>query len=221
MYFVLTYRKIHNSIRLDGKYRLTDYKRTIVIFWLATALIVFRAVLRNSLIDDFYPVFNTTGIILSILLVAFIIFQTIQAKITIKTASVVKANMEYIYHYLPKTPKELRWFTGLSLSAGICEEIIFRLFLFEFLLDYTHISIALVVVNALFAITHIGSGKQNLFSSFFLGILFSTIYYFTNNIWIVITLHAAIDVHAGIIGYRLSQFERLEARNPAQAHVSE
>lgn len=221
LYFVLTYRKVNNNIKTDGKFRLADYKNTIFIFWLATGLILLHSFLAGNLSLDFYPHFNTTGIILSTLVAAFIVLQAKQSKITAETAPLLRAKMQDIYPYLPKTQKELRWFSWLSISAGICEEIIFRLFLFTFLLQHTHISIAFVLTNIIFAITHIGSGKQNLLTSFIIGFLFSTIYYFTDNIWIAIILHAAIDINAGIIGYSISQFERLETKIPAQAHVSE
>jgi len=62
----------------------------------------------------------------------------------------------------------------------------------------------------IFAITHIGSGKNNLISSFILGSLFSAIYFFTGNIWIAIILHIAIDINAGIPGYRTNKMTNTE-----------
>ncbi|HNP19230.1 MAG TPA: CPBP family intramembrane metalloprotease [Fulvivirga sp.] len=116
--------------------------------------------------------------------------------------------MKDVYHYLPKTKREFNWFIILSISAGICEEIIFRLFLFEYLNENIGLLIAFVLTNIIFALTHIGMGKQNIISSFILGLLFSAIYYFTDNIWIAILLHIAIDINGGILGYRINNFEQ-------------
>ncbi|WP_224996668.1 CPBP family intramembrane glutamic endopeptidase [Cesiribacter sp. SM1] len=215
LYFVLTYRKINSNIRADGRFRLADYKQTIFIFWLITGLILLNSISDNGFGLNFYPHFNTAAIVLSVLVAAFVLFQARQSKVTAETAPLVRDKMKDIYHYLPKSKKELRWFSWLSLSAGVCEEIIFRLFLFTFLLEHTHISIAFVLTNIIFAITHIGSGRQNLITSFILGLLLSAIYYFTDNIWIAIVLHAAIDINAGMLGYSLSRFEHLGHKNPA------
>lgn len=204
-YFVSTHKMTNNKIKSNGKFRLADYKQTIVIFWVLTCLILINLLLDSTLNLDFYPNFNTTSIILSILIMAFIIFQVKQSTVTSENVALIREKMNEMFHYLPHTKTELKWFTLLSISAGFCEEIIFRLFLFTFLIDYTHIIIAFTLPNVIFALTHIGSGKQNLISSFVLGVLFTIIYYFTDNIWLSITLHCAIDVNAGIIGYKVSR----------------
>lgn len=64
---------------------------------------------------------------------------------------------------------------------------------------------AIIAVNILFALTHIWSGPKNLAASFILGILFSAIFYFTGNIWLAVLLHIGIDLHSGLLGYRVAQ----------------
>ena len=132
-------------------------------------------------------------------------FQNKASVITSENAEELKTKLKDIYHYLPGTKKELNWFMFLSLSAGICEEVIFRMFLFEFFSHYVHIILAIIGSNILFAVTHIATGKKNLISAFILGLLFSGIYYYTENIWIAVLLHAAIDLNSGVLGYRLKR----------------
>lgn len=109
--------------------------------------------------------------------------------------------MQDVYHFLPKSKREFKWFNLLSISAGICEEIIFRLFLFSYLLEITNLIVAFVLTNIVFAITHLVSGIKNIIGAFILGIIFTSIYYFTENIWLAIILHIAIDISAGALGY--------------------
>ena len=45
-------------------------------------------------------------------------------------------------------------------------------------------------------------------SSFILGLVFTAIYYFSQNIWLAMLFHAAIDINGGILGYRMSQMEK-------------
>ncbi|NLN33771.1 MAG: CPBP family intramembrane metalloprotease [Flavobacteriaceae bacterium] len=47
---------------------------------------------------------------------------------------------------------------------------------------------------------------KNLVGAFILGLVFSLVYYLTQNIWIVIALHISIDLHAGMLGYRVHRF---------------
>ena len=187
---------------------MVDYKQTILIFWILTVLIVANTFVDKGLTLDFYPNFSTTGIVLAFLITLFIGLQIAQSKVTNETAIAVKDKMKDIYHYLPKSRNEYIWFILLSLSAGICEEIIFRLFMFSFLVENLNLVTAFILTNIVFAITHIGSGKQNLISSFILGLLFTAIYYFTNNIWLPIILHSAIDISAGALGYKTQKLER-------------
>jgi hypothetical protein len=202
LYIVLTYRKVNDSIKSNGKFRIIDYKETIVIFWILTVLIIVNAILYNELRLNFHPTLNTIGIIAAVLISLFIGILIAQPKIRTEDAPAIKDKMNEVYHYLPKTKQELNWFYFLSLSAGICEEIIFRLFMFSYLLENTNLIIAFVLTNVVFALTHIGTGKRNILSAFSLGLLFTTIYYFTDNIWFAIILHSAIDIYGGILGYK-------------------
>ena len=202
-YFVLTHKKTNNQIKIDERFKLADYKRTIFIFWTTTILILINSFYDQGLDLNLYPVFNIVGIVLSVLVILFILFQLKQLVVTYETAPAVRERLGEVYDYLPKTKIELNWFILLSISAGICEEIIFRVFLFSVLVQDAGLIVAFVLTNITFALTHIGSGKQNLLSSFILGLLFTSIYYFTNNIWIVVVLHTAIDINAGVLGYRI------------------
>ena len=207
-YYLLTYKKTNNNIKRDDKFRLIDYKQTILIFWGLAVLILINFFITQLPQLNLYPNFNIIGIVLLILVLAFSIIQYKSSNITSDNFTTVKDKMKDIYLYLPKTRREFDWFIILSISAGICEEIIFRLFLFEFLKENANLLIAFVLTNIIFAITHIGSGKQNIISSFILGLFFSAIYYFTENIWIAVLLHIAIDINGGILGYRLNNLEQ-------------
>lgn len=210
VYIMAAYRRINENIKTDGKFRLVDYKRTLCIFWVLTIIIGANYLASGQPQLNIYPKFSWINTALTVLVLAFSYFQYTTTKIPAATAAAVKEKLKDIYHYLPKTGKELNWFTFLSVSAGICEEIIFRLFLFEYLRESTSLLVAFVITNLIFALTHIGSGKKNGVSSFILGLLFSVIYYFTGNIWIAVLLHASIDINAGILGYRINKWEKNE-----------
>ncbi|MDU8885942.1 type II CAAX endopeptidase family protein [Yeosuana sp. MJ-SS3] len=201
-YLYIIYKKTNNQIKKDDYDRLKDYKQTIFIFWLQTCLIIVNLFIDKSEQLNFFPTFNTFGIIMSILILVFIGLQIYTSKIpTIEKAQSVIERMKGNYYYLPKSKQEFIWFNFLSLSAGICEEIIFRLFMFSYFLENTNLILAFALTNIIFALTHISSTKENIIGAFILGLLFTAIYYFSNNIWLAIILHIAIDVSIGYMGY--------------------
>ena len=201
-YLLLTAKKSIDRIKVEDKYRLIDYKQTIFNFWLLTALILGNIFIDSSLVLNFYPSFDTIGLILAGLILIFILLQALGSRIsTLEKARSTREKLKLDYHYLPKSKNEFIWFNALSVSAGICEEIIFRLFLFTYLAENTHLAVAFILTNLIFALTHIGSSKQNMLGAFILGLIFSGVYYFSDNIWLAIVLHSAIDINAGILGY--------------------
>jgi membrane protease YdiL (CAAX protease family) len=208
IYFLFTYKKTNARIKQDHKFRLIDYKQTIAIFWTLTILVLINFFNTKTPHLNFNAYFNTIGIILSILVVLFSVLQYRLSKVTLETLTNTKEKMKDIYYFLPKTKIEFNWFVLLSISAGICEEIIFRLFLFEFLKENANLWMAFVLTNIIFAMTHIGSGKQNIINAFILGLLFSAIYYFSENIWIAVFLHITIDINGGLLGYRIHNLEK-------------
>lgn len=214
MFFVFTYKKTNSNIKKDGRFRLLDYKQTIFIFWLLTLLILVNFYYSGSPAINLVPNVTTISIILTVIVLVLSRLQYKQSTVVnTEICKTSKEKMGDVFHFLPSSKKEFRWFIFLSISAGICEEIIFRLFLVEFLKEHSHIIVAVIVANVIFAMTHIGSGKRNLLSSFILGLLFSAIYYFTDNIWIAILFHTAIDINAGVMGYKINLFGK--ANDPA------
>lgn len=201
-FIALTHKKTNQRIKADGKYRLVDYRQLIIIFWVLTIFIIANLFLDDKLKLNFFPTINTIGIIIFALTLVVVGLLIVQSRLTIENPNDVKDQMIDGYHYLPKTKQELNWFYSLSLSAGICEEIIFRWFVFSFLLNETNLLSAFILTNIIFAVTHMGTGKRNILTTFILGLLFTTIYYFTNNIWLPIILHCAIDLYTGKIGYK-------------------
>lgn len=203
MYLIFANKKTNNRLKNDENYRLAYYKQIIFIFWMLTCLVIGNTFIDQSMSLNFYPAFNTIGIVLAVLILLFIGLQIVSSKVpTMEKAESVIEKTKDIYHYLPKSKWEYIWFNVLSLSAGICEEIIFRLFMFSYLLINTNLTAAFILTNLIFALTHMDTSKRNSLNSFILGLLFTAIYYFTDNIWLPIILHSSIDLSLGYFSYQ-------------------
>ncbi len=208
-YLLLTAKKTFAKIKSGVDRPLKDYKATTLIIWTLTVLVLINHVIGNPPKFHLFPTVNVYGIafLFCLLLIVFIQFRS--TKITSENFDVMHKKFREILFYLPGTKKELNWFIVLSFTAGIGEEIIFRLFVFHFITDFGGIFIGFILTNLLFAFTHIGSGSKNMINTFILGLIFSASYYFSDNIWIAVLLHIVIDLHAGIIGYHINKFALL------------
>lgn len=87
----------------------------------------------------------------------------------------------------------------LSLAAGICEELFFRLLLPVAMVsilgaDYT--VIALIISTALFGLAHLYQGIGGIIVTAIVGMIFTLLYVATGSILLVIAIHILIDLRS-------------------------
>jgi len=103
----------------------------------------------------------------------------------------------------PRTKKEKRWWALLSLSAGICEEIIFRgAFVFLVASIFPNISIYLVfiILVGLFGLFHFYQGVKGFILTTLAGAFLTLLYIASGTLIFVVVLHFLIDI-AGAFRY--------------------
>lgn len=104
---------------------------------------------------------------------------------------------------LPQSTREQVPFLGLAVTAGCCEEFLYRGFAMA---AFAHagfpIWASIVVSSILFGAAHLYQGRSGLIGTGLLGLLFGTFRAFTGSLVPVVVWHAAIDVVAGIAGPR-------------------
>lgn len=113
---------------------------------------------------------------------------------------------------LPQTDEEYRWSIGVSFAAGICEEIVFRGFLYWQLAQYIPLIPAVILTNFIFALCHFGTGIKNASLAFGLGILFSVIFLYTGSLWLPMLVHVLTDIYSMTKGRIYFEIESREQR---------
>lgn len=118
--------------------------------------------------------------------------------------------MPHIYagfsFFLPVTPSERRWFAALCVTAGICEEILFRGFLFHAIRLWPlqlGLTAALLMSSVIFGFNHLYQGLGGVVSTSIAGVLFGLLFLLTANLALAIVLHAAIDLQVLILLARM------------------
>jgi membrane protease YdiL (CAAX protease family) len=103
----------------------------------------------------------------------------------------------------PRSTSELVFYIVLALTAGICEEFIFRGFVIAALFRAGLSTWTVVLVSALmFGVAHLYQGKGGSAGTGILGIVFAMVRITYHSLLPVTAWHAALDIVAGIAGAR-------------------
>jgi membrane protease YdiL (CAAX protease family) len=142
----------------------------------------------------------------------FVTYRSVQSLAT-EEASELPLHLNRLLRILPTNRTERAAFVVLALTAGFCEEILYRGFLI-YALDSVlpHIAIAVVLGGVAFGVGHTYQGKQGMITTGVLGVVLGILYVLGGSLWPVILVHALIDLANG---YTLGNFaRRLESRGP-------
>lgn len=104
--------------------------------------------------------------------------------------------------FLPATSSERAWFAAVSVTAGICEEILFR----GFLLHYLHVfpwhlplTPVLFIAAAIFGLQHLYQGRAGTVVNSLMGLLVSLLFLLTGSLLAPMVLHAVMDLRMLVI----------------------
>lgn len=101
---------------------------------------------------------------------------------------------------LPRNRGELPYGAGLALTAGIVEELLFRLALPALLFGITGSGIASFAAAAvLFGLLHLYQGPLGMLFATVLGVVFTGFYVLSGSILLPIVLHAVIDLRSLVL----------------------
>lgn len=109
------------------------------------------------------------------------------------------AQLAEVDYLLPQTRREIAVFAGVSVTAGICEEVLYRGFLFAYLqaapwsLDPLT---TLLVSSAMFGIAHAGQGIKGVLMTGTIGLVLGYLYIVTGSLLVPIVVHILIDLRA-------------------------
>jgi uncharacterized protein len=112
---------------------------------------------------------------------------------------------------VPHTIGERSAFFGVSVTAGFCEELLWRGFLIAYLAQWTGWWQAGIVSSVLFGIGHAYQGAAGVLKATATGLVMAALYLSCGSLWPSIVLHAAIDVLGGAIGYEALRRTQTEA----------
>jgi membrane protease YdiL (CAAX protease family) len=108
---------------------------------------------------------------------------------------------------IPRTSGERRIFNMTAITAGICEEFLFRGFAMWYVRTWfpggwLGLVLAVVITSIFFGFGHIYLGGQNVLKSGIGGVVFALVALAAGSLWPAIIIHAALDLSSGDLGFR-------------------
>ena len=110
--------------------------------------------------------------------------------------------------FLPENWQELSHFSFVAITAGVCEEIIFRGFCIQYFLAWNQDNLlgtwlAILLPAFLFSIGHVYQGYSAVLKTFLMAILLGWVFILTQSLWIPMLLHFLVDIISGYLAMRV------------------
>lgn len=111
--------------------------------------------------------------------------------------SAIKKQMGEISSLVPQTRSEYRLFDMVSITAGICEEILYRGLLLVTLVSLVGTWPAVVISSLIFGLGHAYQGIAGIVKTGFAGLVLALLTVFSGSLFIAIVLHTVVDLTGG------------------------
>jgi membrane protease YdiL (CAAX protease family) len=195
--------------------KLALYGATIGFQWLLTGLVAWRAIARGLTVDELG--FARRG---SVELVLWTLFGTVLlctfqwfnlrriSRMSGPTPDLMRKLAERL---LPSAGKleEFAPYCALAVTAGVCEEFLYRGFAMAALSRVGAPAWTVVVISSvLFGLAHAYQGRGGIIGTGILGTLFAWIRLVFGSLLPVVVWHAAVDITAGVAGPKFLVGER-------------
>jgi len=136
------------------------------------------------------------------LMVTLIVFQ-LRRGLDAATQQRARNRLAHVEPLLPHSPGELALFRRVAITAGVCEELLFRGFLIWYFAHFTGLIQAALISSVSFGIGHAYQGLRYVVITALLGAFLSAIYLVTGSLLLPMLIHALMDLYSGWLGYRL------------------
>lgn len=186
--------------------RLAVYREAILIQWLLLGVMV--------------AIWLTTGrpwaavgvsaqptwgfLVMAVLAAAAIgvtIHQRLRALTDDETLLDVRRRMQHLEVMLPHAPRELTAFYRLSVTAGICEEALYRGYVIWYLSTWTPPIVAAIAASVIFGFGHAYQGVRGVITTAIFGAVLAIVYLVSGSLWLPVLLHALVDLHSGHLAF--------------------
>jgi membrane protease YdiL (CAAX protease family) len=195
----------------DPKAKLQSYNLTIAILW-ATALLCFVArghALFAAPLSPAQVKWLPSGEAAKAASLGFLVavsvglaLPAVMAAFSPKVRDRLLAQFDTIDFFLPRTTEELRWFVLVCITAGVCEEVLYRGFLIAYLAVWPLKASGLTAIlfsSLMFGTAHLYQGVKGIVVTGIVGLVMAILFLWTGNLILPMVFHTLIDLRAWFI----------------------
>jgi membrane protease YdiL (CAAX protease family) len=183
--------------------KISSYQRIVLFLW--TAAILAWIPLRSAVFFIWPAVHQTAAAKISSsfvwgFVVAFVIAGALQVVLTRRNPNLQEKTLKafsQLAFMLPVTREERTWFVLVSITAGICEEVLYRGFLIRYLSNgpwHFGLWTALAIACTSFGLAHGYQGISGIIGTGLLGAVLAVIFLSTGSLWLPMAVHAILDL---------------------------
>ncbi len=200
-------KKLLAMPRVSAMERLVLYASTIAFQWLLAAVVGWRVWAHNYNAQQLGLIFQGKTRLIIAGLVGAAIIATLQwlnlrrvSRIPVELRGPLQAIAERI---LPQSGVELPPYFALAITAGLCEEFLYRGFAMAALTQAgLAASLVVLVSSVLFGLAHSYQGRGGIVMTFAVGLVLGVSRLTYNSLIPAVFWHSAIDIMAGVAGRR-------------------
>ncbi len=208
--------------------RLAGYRAIMTSLWVTTAVLAVGWALAHHSWALLNPPVGWRAVVAVGVCVAAAGFFWVQLRglrrrltperLTPARAEAIRGQLASVDTVAPQTTAELQRFFGVSLTAGVCEEWLYRGVLTTVLATWWGLPIAVVVANLAFGIAHGYQGLAGMLRVVAVGLVMSGTVLVTGSLLPAMLLHAIVDIGGGVTTHAI--FEALDRAALPRAPVA-
>jgi membrane protease YdiL (CAAX protease family) len=189
--------------------RRVEYLGTILMAWLFSALAAAASFDGGRGLEQLRVLPPSgRGLLISagavVAAVGFLLLQARSAGAP-EAIAALRKQIEPMAWFLPSDDADLRTFRWVAITAGICEEWLFRGYLLALLQPWLGVAGAIAASTALFGAGHLYQGPGGVVKTGIVGLLMALLAWGTGSIWAPVVLHAAWDWTQGDLVARVQR----------------
>ncbi len=189
----------------------TDLPPKKHIYYTNGLILVIGALVVLTLWNVTYRSFEVLGVITPTIdplvigiCIAIVLIYTIDTSINFIKSKQTDDKSGDLSNVMPTSWSDYGHFVFLAIAAGICEEIVFRGFLINYINQmlpnvYYGYFIALVLPALIFSVSHIYQGWFAVLKIFAISLLFGALFIYSKSLLLVCLIHVSVDLVSGAV----------------------